>query len=275
MSGEAESSQAALVKHKCPDCGYLARTPSKLTDHRRMHSGKRPFACDLCDSTFATKAHRDRHIRQVHLKSETVTCSWSGCDKTFASMRSMQLHVAAIHQQTLFHCPVTGCKFASGWKDAINIHVRAIHAKEKPFACSVAGCHYRSAYQTHLSSHRRSMHEGSRVTCPHDGCSYSASLPQNLKTHVECVHKKQLRYACHVCGNSVYFKSTLRRHQQVHAKQGHPVADCASCQEDLEKDIMRSPLVTQEEPPSVSSDGVSHLLTTLHLDMRLLSFSDD
>ena len=144
MSSEAKATQAALVKHKCPDCGFTAPSQSKLTVHHRVHSGERPFACLSCDSTFVSKGHRDRHARRVHLKSDPIPCSFSGCDKTFSCVDSMRRHIAAVHLKTRFACPIAGCTFTSGWKDHIKPHVRAVHEKEKPFACSVAGCSFRS-----------------------------------------------------------------------------------------------------------------------------------
>ena len=168
-----------------------------------------------------------------------------------------------------FTCSVAGCQFASAWEVSLKSHMLAVHAKEKPFACSVAGCHYRSAYQSSLSNHRQSVHDGRRVTCPHKGCGLTLR-PHHVKKHVDGIHKKVLRFSCHVCGKSFYLKSTLQGHQQVHAKQGHPVADCASCQEDLKEQIKQSSHVIQKDQ-SPSFEGISDLLTTLHLDLHLLS----
>ena len=102
MSSEAKATQAALVKHKCPDCGFTAPSQSKLTVHHRVHSGERPFACLSCDSTFVSKGHRDRHARRVHLKADQIPCSFSGCDKTFSCVASMRRHIAAVHLKTRF-----------------------------------------------------------------------------------------------------------------------------------------------------------------------------
>ena len=269
-ASSGKDTRKIFVKCKCPDCDFVPQSHDEWLSHRRVHSGKRPFACNLCDSKFKLKGNRDRHFRQVHHKSDSVTCSWSGCDKTFTCERSMQKHVAAIHQQTMISCPVAGCTFASGWREGVKKHVRAIHAKEKPFTCSASGCHFTSSWSESLRLHMVAAHTKEKpFAC---SCGYVTSRRAHLKVHVDCVHKKLLRFKCHVCGKSFCLKSSLRRHQQVHAKQGHPVADCSSCLEDRIKKSKRSSHVSQEQQPSTSSfDGVSDLLTSVHLDMHLLS----
>ena len=273
MSGKSESSPVPLLKHKCPDCSYATHKQDRLADHLRVHSGERPFACPTCDSTFTHGANRDRHIRRVHLNSEQVACSWSGCGKTFARVASMRLHVAVVHLKTRFSCPVAGCLFTCTRKTQVKKHITVVHKKEKPFACAVAGCSFRCAYQSHLVRHRQSVHEGRRIACSYDGCDYQTSWPQDLDTHVKSVHQKIVRFTCHVCGKGFYRKPVFRGHLQAHARQGHPVAKCASCQEELKKSFAPSSLVSQKEQPS-SSGGVSDLLTSVHLDMHLLSLHD-
>ena len=274
MSGEENTNPVPLVRHSCPDCGYTARKACELTRHLVVHSGERAFACHTCDSRFTQKSSLKTHIRQVHLKADEVKCTWSGCDKSFGNLVSMQAHLEAVHLKTRFACPVAGCRFTSGWKDAIKRHVRAVHKKVKPFACSVAGCRYRSAYHSRLAHHRQSVHEGRRVACSFDGCDFRTAWPEELKRHVESVHEKIVRFACHVCGKRIYKKADLRRHLQSHEKQGHPVTECASCQDSLLKEIKRSTVTSQKEQSSSSSGGVSDLLTSVPLDMRLLSLSE-
>ena len=276
MSSESRKpSGPALVQHKCTDCGYTTSVRSRLTTHRRVHSGERPFACPSCDATFKQKVHCENHVRQVHLEPDHVTCTWSGCVKTFASVASVQRHVAAVHLKTRYPCPFAGCAYFASWKSGVALHIQAVHSKQKRFICSVEGCNYKSCFRSNFQKHMRAKHKMEQLACSHDGCGFRTSWPVSLKQHVEAVHEKQVRFACHVCGKGFYWKTSFRVHQEVHAKQGHPVAACVSCQESLLKGSKRSSLINQEEQASSSSDGVSDLLTSLHLDMHLLSLNED
>ena len=267
MSGEAQRiRRAATEDGKSPNSGSTASI-----SHPSVLSGERPFACNLCDSKFTQKGHRDAHIRRVHLKNHTVSCSWSGCGKLFIYPATMRKHVAAVHKKQRFACSVAGCTHSSAWKSAIENHIQGVHAEAKCFACSVEGCSYKSKFRKNLLDHKRVVHEKRQVACVHDGCDYRTSWPQSMKQHVELAHEKKLLHACHVCDKRFFWKSSVRAHLQSHAKQGHPVAECASCQESLVKGIKRSSLVTQEEQPSSTSDSVSDFLTSVHLDLHLLS----
>ena len=265
-------STTPYVKSKCPDCDFVPPTRHKWEEHRLTHSGERPFACPTCDSSFPQKHNRDDHVKRVHLKADRIACSWSGCEKTFSYANTMRMHVSSVHMKERIACPVAGCTHTSTRKASLRIHINAVHKKERRFICSVEGCSFRSAKVFDLRKHKRIKHEGRQVACPYDGCAFRTLWPEYLKCHEDSVHKSIFRYTCHVCGRRFYQKSNFRKHQQqVHAKQGHPVADCASCQEDLKKGSKRSSLASQEEQPSSLCDGVSDLLTSVHLDMHLLS----
>ena len=43
------------IKHVCNVCGKVCKAPSKLKDHIRVHSGERPYMCNICDKLFSRK----------------------------------------------------------------------------------------------------------------------------------------------------------------------------------------------------------------------------
>lgn len=50
----------------CPICGKLLRWAKNLPSHMRMHEGKYPYHCSVCDKGFtSTTRHRD-HMEKVH-----------------------------------------------------------------------------------------------------------------------------------------------------------------------------------------------------------------
>ena len=41
----------------CDTCGKKFKSKSKLTVHKRVHSGEKPFRCEVCDKKFSQKSN--------------------------------------------------------------------------------------------------------------------------------------------------------------------------------------------------------------------------
>ena len=64
---------AAMLKmedraYPCPMCGKLFFRRGALEVHMRIHTGDRPYKCDLCPADFNVKANFERHYRAKHMK---------------------------------------------------------------------------------------------------------------------------------------------------------------------------------------------------------------
>ncbi|KAM8822236.1 zinc finger X-chromosomal protein-like [Synchiropus picturatus] len=50
----------------CPFCGKDKKCRSQLSMHLMVHTGERPFACDLCPARFNRRGNLQQHQRALH-----------------------------------------------------------------------------------------------------------------------------------------------------------------------------------------------------------------
>lgn len=52
--------------YSCGVCRKMFTSSSNLAVHSMIHSGTKPFKCDLCSWSFRQKAHLQKHMRHIH-----------------------------------------------------------------------------------------------------------------------------------------------------------------------------------------------------------------
>jgi uncharacterized Zn-finger protein len=73
VAQEQEDSQGRFGfskrRHKCQYCPKAFVTPSKLERHERIHTGSKPFGCEMCSQRFTQrcglKVHSHLHAREL------------------------------------------------------------------------------------------------------------------------------------------------------------------------------------------------------------------
>ncbi|CAG2104727.1 unnamed protein product [Medioppia subpectinata] len=154
---------------KCDEtyCEYRTKCKYRIATHTKGHT--KPFVCDICGKGFQSKLHLNTH-RRAH--TETIRCSWPGCETVVASEDTMRDHYNTHTKAIVYECLWPGC--------------------EKTFL-------QRTSYVHHKRTHNKDSRPRHRCHWPE--CDYETFNRELLKRHidthngVETVAKKRTRSA--------------------------------------------------------------------------------
>ncbi|XP_043094571.1 zinc finger protein 835 isoform X2 [Puntigrus tetrazona] len=222
--------------HICSQCGKGFDRADLLRNHRRTHTGERPFACGQCGKSYGHQGQLRIHLRthtgerpygcsvcgkrfnehnqlKVHLRTHTGERPYACavCTKTFTNAGNLRSHSRVHSGEKPYTCGQCGKSF-SGAGD-LKTHLR-IHTGEKPYRCQL--CTKSFSQAGHLSIHRR-MHTGERPYGCAD-CGKRFTVASSLKLH-QLTHSGEKRHTCGQCGKSFSRAGHLKRHELVHSKE--------------------------------------------------------
>uniref|UniRef100_A0A7N6AW52 C2H2-type domain-containing protein n=1 Tax=Anabas testudineus TaxID=64144 RepID=A0A7N6AW52_ANATE len=232
------------------------KNKSSLARHSFIHTGKKPFACHLCDLRFNRRDNLQHHLNRLHpngitkLEKQREVQAWlcAVCGKTFNCRSRLKTH-EVIHSGVKPHrcdlCPKFKCR------SQLAIHYQT-HTGERPHLCDICGRKFGRQYQ--LKRHKILVH-ANRVngeeslpldapfTCSvcgkrlkseallaahsriHSGdkphrcgiCLRSFQRATCLKQHHIRVHLKVKAFPCPICSKVFKFKSLLTSHSMIHS----------------------------------------------------------
>ncbi|XP_056417169.1 oocyte zinc finger protein XlCOF7.1-like [Hyla sarda] len=214
IPGPASSNNDNVLS--CTECGKCFTHKSKLSRHKRTHSGETPFACTDCGKCFKHKTSLVDHQR-IHTGEKPFACSY--CGQKFAHRSIVIDHERTHTGFKPFSCSFCGQSFTM--RSTYVNHLR-IHTGEKPFCCSDCGKCF--TQKSALDKHRF-LHTGERpFSCAQCGKSFSR---RSLLVEHERTHTGERPFSCSECGKSFAHKSTLSAHKISHS--GLKMFSCSQC----------------------------------------------
>ncbi|OXB68285.1 UNVERIFIED_CONTAM: hypothetical protein H355_007064 [Colinus virginianus] len=190
-----QSSNKKLLQ--CPKCDKKFDRIGKYESHTRVHTGEKPFECDICHQRYSTKSnltvHRKKHSSDTDFHKKEHKCPY--CNKLHASKKTLAKHVK---RQI--------CKKSFTRRPHLEEHM-ILHSQDKPFKCTYCEEHFKSRFAR--LKHQEKFHLG---PFPCDICGRQFNDTGNLKRHIECTHGGKRKWTCFICGKSVRERLHLRVH---------------------------------------------------------------
>jgi len=154
-----------------------------MDGHMNKHRNIRPYVCDMddCGKAFYCKLLLRLHRKSIHT-GQSIPCKF--CNKTFTSNRSLYSHAMRHKNENRYHCTFCDRRFNnsnslkrhltihSGIREFaceyctasfyrkfnLDVHIKAVHDKEKSHCCTYPNCTKRFGYSRLLREHMRKCH---------------------------------------------------------------------------------------------------------------------
>jgi len=178
------------VIHICDHCGKSFVRGKEYVEHRRTHTGEKPFHCEICGRGFSRFRSVAQHRRQ-HTGERPFVCDV--CAKQFFTSGELLKH-------------------------------RRYHSGMRPYHCSICGKEFLRCGE--YTDHRR-IHSGENAC---KVCGKAFTRLHNMREHMQSAHVGTKPYNCATCGKQFAYSSGLRYHRRLHkSDRPFKCPECEKC----------------------------------------------
>lgn len=198
--------------HACTyeGCDKVFSRPWRLARHMCIHTGKRPFKCEVagCEKAYSHLSYLHRHMRSTHsselMYRQVFKCPHPGCLMELSNECNLKRHYKRKHtQKHPFICQYCDKGFSKHHQLRAHLYQ---HTGDPPFKCPTCGVGFTTQYD--LKRHQRG-HRTYACDCGQEFKNWT-----QLQTHAVLSHPAE--FICDICKKSFKRKCRLRTHMSAH-----------------------------------------------------------